>query len=173
MKNLEANAIPQLLSILPNHPALSLMQFAQEDDAVAHALKELAVNKEYEFLLNITEKENLEKSKLLEEENICRVKAIKWQQRRYASMGTLYYNVFVTAPVPKEHRETFLSNVLYHIKTAGHICFFLEKNNYKELDEWWALLEEKMLVAISTLDISEEFTILLGKKMHGWDSSFK
>jgi len=173
MKNLEAEAIPQLLSIIPDHPALSIIQFTQKLDDVSKALKELSQTKSYEFVLNITEPEMLEESKVLAETKICTVKSIKWEQRRYASVGTLYYNVFVTAFVPDDKKELFLENVLHHIKTAGHIIFFLPKNNRDLLDTWWTMLEEKSLVSISTLDISENYEILIGKKMHGWDSSFK
>ena len=173
MKNLEAEAIPQLLSIIPDHPATAIIQFAPKADDVAYAIKELALKKEYEFVLNITEPEALEEAKTLAEPKVCTVKAIKWKQRRYASVGTLYYNVFVTSFVPDEQKEDFLNNVLHHIKTAGHIIFFLPKNDRDMLDTWWEMLEEKSLVSISTLDISEEYEILVGKKMHGWDSSFK
>jgi len=173
MKNLETEAIPQLLSIIPDHPATAIMQFSQKADDVSFAIKELAIEKEYEFVLNITEPDFLEESKVLAQAGVCMVKAIKWEQRRYASVGTLYYNVFVTSFVPKEQKESFLNNVLHHIKTAGHIIFFLEKNDRDTLDEWWEMLEERGLMAISTLDISNEYEILIGKKMHGWDSSFK
>ena len=173
MKNLETEAIPQLLSIIPDHPAISIIQFTSKADDVSRAIKELALTKDYEFVLNITEPSALEESKVLEEAKICSVKSIKWEQRRYASVGTLYYNVFVTSFVPDDKKETFLENVLHHVKTAGHIIFFLPKNDRDNLDAWWEMLEEKTLVSISTLDISEEYDILIGKKMHGWDSSFK
>ena len=173
MKNLEAEAIPQLLSVIPDHPATAIIQFAQKADDVAVAIKALALEKEYEFVLNITEPDFLESSKELAQAGVCTVKPIKWEQRRYASVGTLYYNVFVTSFVPDEQKETFLYNVLHHIKTAGHIIFFLPKNDIDTLDIWWAMLEEQGLMAISTLDISSHYTILIGKKMHGWDSSFK
>jgi hypothetical protein len=173
MNKLNPESIEQLFSIIPNHPALSLMQFTDQIDDIAIALKEFSKKNDYELLLNISNNENLEKAKILEETPICKVKSIKWQQRRYASMGTLFYNVFVTTLVPNEHKEAFLENVLHHIKTAGHILFFLPKGNRDLLDTWWEMLEEKSLVSISTLDISEKYEILIGKKMHGWDSSFK
>ena len=173
MKNLEAQAIPQLLSIIPNHPATAIIQFTDNADAVSLALKELAIEKNYEIVLNISNPENLENSKKLAIPNVCTVKGIKWEQRRYASVGTLYYDVFVTTFVPDDKKEQFLENVLHHIKTAGHIIFFLPKNDTNTLDNWWQMLEDKSLVSISTLDISENYEILIGKKMHGWDSSFK
>ena len=173
MKNLEAQAIPQLLSIIPNHPATAVIQFTDKADAVSLALKELAIEKGYEIVLNISNPDNLENSKKLAMPKVCTVKGIKWEQRRYASVGTLYYDVFVTAFVPDDKKEQFLENVLHHIKTAGHIIFFLPKNDTSMLDSWWQMLEDKSLVSISTLDISENYEILIGKKMHGWDSSFK
>ena len=173
MKNLEAQAIPQLLSIIPNHPATAIIQFTDNADDVSLALKELAIEKNYEVVLNISNPDNLENSKKLAMPKLCTVKGIKWEQRRYASVGTLYYNVFVTTFVPDDKQEQFLDNVLHHIKTAGHIILFLPKNDRDTLDSWWQMLEERGLVSISTLDISENYEILIGKKMHGWDSSFK
>lgn len=173
MKNLDAYAITQLLSIIPDHPALSIIQFSDRANDISHALKALAVKEEYEFVLNITNPEHLEQAKELALPKICTVKPIKWEQRRYASMGTLYYNVFVTTAVPDDKKELFLENVLHHVKTAGHIVFFLPKGDRDLLDTWWEMLEEKTLVSICTLDISDNHEILIGKKMHGWDSSFK
>ena len=173
MKNLEPQAIPQLLSIVPDHPATAIIQFTQSADAVSEALRELAIEKSYEVVINITNVDNLNHAKALALPKICTIKGVKWEQRRYASVGTLYYNVFVTTFVPDEKKEQFLENVLHHIKTAGHIIFFLPKNDTDTLDRWWQMLEDKSLVSISTLDISEHYEILIGKKMHGWDSSFK
>ena len=173
MKQLDPQAIEHLLSVIPDHPATALIQFSEKADNVSFAIKKLCLEKEFEFVLNITNPEYLEESKALAQEKVCMVKPIKWEQRRYASVGTLYYNVFVTDFVPQEKAEMFLGNVLHHIKTAGHICFFLPTGDIELLDTWWEMLEEKGLMAISTLDISDDYTILIGKKMHGWDSSFK
>jgi hypothetical protein len=173
MKQLDEQAIEHLLSVIPDHPATALIQFSEKADDVSYAIKKLSLDKGFEFVLNITNPKYLEESKVLAEERVCMVKPIKWEQRRYASVGTLYYNVFVTCFVPEAQAETFLGNVLHHIKTAGHICFFLPKDDIDKLDTWWERLEEKGLMAISTLDISPDYTILIGKKMHGWDSSFK
>lgn len=169
MKNLESKAIEQLLTIIPNHPSNALMEFSNGDEALSTAIKKVCKKKDYTYQLNFVDEELYKRNQpLFEEEGICSVKRIKWEQRRYASMALQYYVVFVSAIVPEEHKEKFLSNVLHHIKTSGHIVFFLPKNDYKAVDDLWRLLEEKLFVSISTLDVSENYEILIAKRMHGW-----
>lgn len=169
MKNLEPKAIEQLLSIIPDHPASSIMEFSQGDEELSLAIKALCKARAYHYQLNVIDEELYKKSQpLFTEEGRCIVKRIKWEQRRYASMALQYYVVFVSATVPEERRETFLSNVIHHIKTSGHIVLFFPKNDRNRLDEWWRLLEEKLFVSISTLDVSDNCDILVARRMHGW-----
>lgn len=169
MKNLEPNAIEQLLSIIPDHPANSLMEFSDGDEALSSAIKSICKEKEYNYQLNFTDEELYQKAQTqFAEQGVCIVKKIKWEQRRYASMALHYYVVFVSANVPEEKRETFLSNVMHHIKTSGHIVLFLPKNDHNTMDNWWQLLEEKLFVSLSTIDVSENYEILVAKRMHGW-----
>lgn len=171
MKNLEPKAIEQLLSIIPDHPASSLMEFSNGDEALSTAIKNVCKERGYTYQLNFVDEKLYEKNQaLFEEEGLCSVKRIKWEQRRYASMALQYYVVFVSAMVPDKHKENFLSNVLHHIKTSGHIVFFLPKNDYKAVDDLWRLLEEKLFVSISNLDVSQHYEILIAKRMHGWGS---
>ncbi|MBU1668269.1 hypothetical protein KKC13_07595 [bacterium] len=169
MKNLEPNAIEQLLTIIPDHPANSLMEFSDGDEAFSTAIKNVCKERAYKYQLNFVDEELYKKSQpLFAEEGLCSVKLIKWGQRRYASMALQYYVVFVSATVPDEKKEEFLSNVLHHIKTSGHIVLLLPKNDRKIVDDWWVLLEEKLFVSISTLDVSDNCEILIARRMHGW-----
>jgi len=169
MKNLEPKAIEQLLTIIPNHPANSLMEFSNGDKGLSTAIKDVCKKKDYNYQLNFIDEELYKKNQtLFEKEGLCSVKLIKWEQRRYASMALQYYVVFVSVTVPDERKEQFLSNVIHHIKTGGHIVFFLPKNDYKAVDNLWRLLEDKLFVSLSTLDVSENYEILIAKRMHGW-----
>jgi len=38
----------------------------------------------------------------------------------------------------------------------------------KVLDRWQQVLEENYFVATNTIDMFEEYEILISKKMHGW-----
>lgn len=169
MKNLEPNAIEQLLSIIPNHPGISLMEFSNGDEGLSTAIKNHCKTHDYHHQINFVDETLYKKLQpQFQERDLCITKLVKWQQRRYASMARLYHVVFVSTSVPQEFQETFLTNVLHHIKTSGHLVLFLPKRDHTLLDHWWRLLEEKLLVSISTLDVSANYEILVAKRMHGW-----
>ena len=169
MKNLESKKIEQLLSIIPDHPALRVMQIAESKTDLSHALSALAEEREYEFLLNLTESESYEEIKeSYQESDASTVKLMKFDQRRYVTMAKMYDYVFVTATVPEELQEQFAKTIHEHIKNAGNIILFLEKNSLKVLDGWQRTLEENYFVATNTIDLFEEYEILISKKMHGW-----
>ena len=170
MKKLETQSIQQLLEIIPSHPGLRMSQFAEGDEkAFSDALSTLCLEREYEYQLNILKEELLIDAKERYGGNpLTTVKRIKWEQRRYASLAKQYDLLFITADVPEHHRRMFAKNIHSHIKSAGHVVLFLEKNNQKNLDEWWSFLEEYLFMAISTIDLFENYEILIAKKMHGW-----
>ena len=169
MKKLETESITQLLEIIPDHPGLRMSQFSDGGEAFSDALSNLCLKREHEYQLNVLDEVFFTKAKeLYGNNNLSIVKRIKWDQRRYSSLAKQYDVVFITATVPDEHRKLFAKNIHSHIKSAGHLVLFLEKNNQENSDEWWIFLEEYLFVAISTLDIFENYEILIAKKMHGW-----
>jgi len=169
MKKLETQSITQLLEIIPNHPGLRVSQFSDGGEAFCDALNNLCLEREHEYQLNVLDEAFFIKAKELYGNNkLSSVKRIKWNQRRYSSLAKQDDVLFVTATIPKEYRKIFAQNIHSHIKNAGHLVLFLEKNNQKNSDEWWSFLEEYLFVAISTLDIFENYEILIAKKMHGW-----
>lgn len=169
MKNLEPEAIEQLLSIVPNHPASSIMEFSNGDETLSKAMKTLCEEKGYHYQLNVIDEALYTKYQaLFAQKDCCIVRKVQWEQRRYASIALLYYVVFVSMDVPDEKREAFLCNVLHHIKTSGHLVIFVTKNDQKRVDEWLRVLEEKLFVSISRLDISENCDIIVARRMHGW-----
>ncbi len=171
MKNLEPQAIEQLLTIIPDHPANSIMLFSDGGETLPTAMKALCKEKEYFLQFNILDPNFYEKVvENYNEEDLCVTKLVKWEQRRYASVARLYYTIFVSATVPEEKEQQFVDNVIHHIKTAGHIVFLLPKGDKNAIDRWWQILESKSFVSISTIDVSQEYEILAARKMHGWDS---
>jgi len=169
MKKLEPQSITQLLEIIPDHPGLRMSQFSDGGEAFSNALSNLCLAREHEYQLNVLNEAFFTKAKELYGNNsLSIVKRIKWDQRRYSSLAKQYDVLFVTATVPDEHRKLFAKNIHSHIKSAGHLVLFLEKNNQQNSDKWWSFLEEYLFVAISTLDIFENYEILIAKKMHGW-----
>ena len=168
MKNLESKKIEQLLSIIPNHPAMQVMHISQSGQQLTEALISLAKEREYEFLLNATDINFYEKVKDSYIENFCKVKTMKFEQRRYASMAKMFDYVFVTSEVPEELQGQFAKSIHGHIKNAGNIILFLEKNNLKVVERWQEILEENYFVASNTIDLFGEYEVLISKKMHGW-----
>jgi hypothetical protein len=168
MKNLESKQIEQLLSIIPNHPAIRIMQISQCGTELSDALTTLVKQREYEFLLNITDETFYEEALDRYNDDTCSVKKMKFEQRRYVSMAKTYDYIFVTADIPLEIQEQFTKTIHGHIKNAGNIILFLEKGNLKVLDGWRTTLEENYFVATNTIDMFKEYEIVISKKMHGW-----
>jgi len=169
MKNLETKSIRQLLEIIPNHPGLRLSQFTDGGELFSDALSKLCIEREHEYQLNVLNEEFYPKAiELYADKELSSVKKIKWEQRRYASPAKQYDFLFITADIPKEHRKPFAKTIHSHIKSAGHLVLFLEKNNQKNIEEWYSFLEEYLFVAMNTIDLFENYEIFIAKKMHGW-----
>jgi len=169
MKNLEIKSIQQLLEIIPNHPGLRVLQFSDGGEQFSDALSELCLQREHEFQLNVLDEEFYPKAtELYANKELSFVKKIKWEQRRYTSHAKQYDFVFITAPIPQKERTLCVKTIHSHIKNSGHIVLFLEKNNIKNIDEWYKTLEDTMFVAMNTIDIFENYEIFIAKKMHGW-----
>jgi hypothetical protein len=169
MKNLETKSIKQLLEIIPDHPGLRLSQFSDGGELFSDALSALCLEREYEYQLNILNEEFYPKAvERYGNNELSSVKKIKWEQRRYGSPAKQYDFLFITAEIPKEHRKFFAKTIHSHIKSAGHLILFLEKNNQKNIEEWYSFLEEYLFVAMNTIDLFENYEIFIAKKMHGW-----
>ena len=169
MKNLEPKRIEQLLSIIPQHPATRIMHISQSGVQLSDALANFAIDREYEFLLNITNDIFYEEIKdRYSDNNECRVKKLNLNQRRYVSMAKMYDYIFVTASISDNIQEQFSKTIHGHIKNAGNIIIFLPKNDLRVLDSWQQILEENYFVATNTIDIFENYEVLISKKMHGW-----
>jgi len=168
MKNLELKKIEQLLSIIPDHPATQIMHITQNDKKLSDALESLVKINEYTLLLNVIDSDFYDELNERYCDDSCSVKHMKFEQRRYASMAKMFDFVFVTATVGDEFQEQFAKTIHGHIKNAGNIILFLEKDNLEVLDRWRQILEENYFVATNTIDLFSEYEILISKKMHGW-----
>ena len=169
MKKLEKKAINQLLSIIPNHPAQRIMQISDGGTELSDSIQALVKKEEYEFLLAITKEEVYPTLKEhYEEQSECSVKLIEFENRRYVSMAKSYEYLFVTAEVPLEIADKFSQTTHAHIKNAGNIIMFLPKNDLQTLAIWQEALTENLYVALNTIDLFENYEILIAKKMHGW-----
>ena len=169
MKPLETEAINSLLGIVSSHPRVRIAHFSEGGKVFVDALNDLAKEREYEYQLSIIGREFLAETKARCSLNdISLIKGIKWEQNRYASEARQFDFLFVTAQVPNDFRREFAKKIYSHIKSAGQIILFLEKNNRQNIDEWQMFLEEYAFVSMSTLDIFQNYELLIARKMHGW-----
>ena len=170
MKKLESTEIDQLLEILSDHPRLRIAHFSDGGEDFIQALNRLSIERDYEYQLHVLDEALYEKVKTTYTINeISLIRRIRWQQRRYASPALQYDLLFVTATVPEDYRETFAKNIYSHIKSAGQIILFLEKNNQRGNDEWIMFFEEYLFTAINIeKDLFENYDIFIARKMHGW-----
>lgn len=169
MKNLEIEAIEQLLSIIQNHPAMRIMHISDGGEQFCNTLKDFTEQREYEYQLNITNDTFYHKIKELYSDNEwCNVQPMKYEQRRYANMAKQYDFVFVSASIPNGIEEDFAKKIHTHIKNAGNIILFLSKDDIESKYKWFRYLEEALFVAINSIDMFENYEIIIAKKMHGW-----
>lgn len=170
MKALEPTAIEQLLSIIPNHPATRIMHISDGgDEVLCERFKNFVMEHDYDYLLNIANETFYTQMRdQFEDVSSCNIKKINLQQRVYAPMAKLYDFVFVTATLPESVQNTFIQKIHLHIKSSGNIILFLPKNERTLLRRYYEDLEEHLYVAMNTIDIFENYEILIARKMHGW-----
>jgi hypothetical protein len=170
MKKLKSNEIKQLLEIISEHPRLRIAHFSDGGEDFIQALNDISVERDYEYQLHTLDEELYQKvNENYTMNEISLIRRIKWKQRRYASPALQYDLLFVTATVPEDYRETFAKNIYSHIKSAGEIILFLEKDNQNYNDEWIVFFEEYLFTAINIeKDFFENYDIFIARKMHGW-----
>jgi len=169
MKNLEPKAIEQLLSIIPNHPATAILHISDGGDEFCDKLKDFTAQNDYEYRLNITDRDFFEKKKIeYESYNWCKVNLMRYEQRRYVTMAKMYDFVFVTANVPESNQEEFVKRINSHMKNGANIILFLPKGDIKSKYKWYEYLDEALFVATNSIDIFKNYEIVISKKMHGW-----
>ena len=169
MKSIENKSITQLLTIIPEHPAMRIMQISDGGEPLYRRLQSFCLAQEYEYLNNVIDNAFYESIK--EESNseaLSFVKKITLEQRVYASMSKQYDFIFVSATIPEAFENEFAKKIHRYIKNAGNLILFLPKGEGLTLQRWYAHLEEHLFVAINSIDMFENYEILIAKKMHGW-----
>jgi hypothetical protein len=169
MKYLENESIEKLLGIIPEHPATRIMQISKSEDRLYPAIKKFCLMREYEYLMNVIDIDYYEQIRpLANHDQLHTIKKMTLDQRVYASMSKQYDFIFVTADIPLAFENRFAQKIHRYIKNSGNIILFLAKEDRDALRRWYQHLEEHLFVAISTIDIFENYELLIAKKMHGW-----
>ena len=170
MESIEKESFAQLLRIVPDHPLIRLLHFADSGEEIPLLLDAFVNQKGYEYQINALTQPYFETMQEHFDENDA-VKPVRFtlERPRYMIQGKLYDYVFVTADIPSNMRESFLQKVHPVMKNGGNILLFLTKGDRTQRWEWTALLEENYYVATSTIDdLFAHYDVVISKKMHGW-----
>ena len=169
MKNIEQARLQQLLEIIQPAPMQRIGHFSDGGQMMIEALSEFCKDKEYEYILNCTNEDFYNGSAdAYNNKEWVKIKNFDLNRRSYLLHGKVYEYLFVSSVIPIESRESFLQKSHKSIKNAGLIILFVPKNDYAQIEEWSRLLEANYYVATNTIDIFENYELIVSKKMHGW-----
>jgi len=159
--------IDDILSIIRHQPAIRLMEFSDKDIGLSQALLTLAKEENYEYKLHILEQKLYETwHKSVETYKLFSMHSTRLEENTFANGGRFYDYLFVNATIEALQKDSFIKNVYKIIKSGGNIIILLPKS-LSPL-EYWQLLEDNFFVAINSIELTEEYTLLIAKKMHGW-----
>ena len=162
-----ANALDQLIQIIPDHPALRLMHFVDATTALTNKLAALAMSRDYEYqLLSLDDTLTTSLLDQYATPDAIKIRPITLERSRYNLQAKLYDFVFVEAAV--EDKEHFVKTIYGAMKNAANIFILLSTKDTKEIETWRNALEENFFVAFSTFELGDTLQIVSAKKMHGW-----
>jgi len=171
LKILTTKIIDNLLQIIPNHPAIRVMQVADinqnisNEDILIEKIFKFIQQRDYEFQLNLINENNIYKDKY----NIPQISSVRFldlNRNSFMLQAKLYDFIYISADI--ENIGDFSKKIYKVIKGSGIIIIFIDKSKNNILQKWIEELENNFFVAINTIDISDDFEILSAKKMHGW-----
>ena len=173
MNLLPTKQINQLLSIINLYPSIRIMHFSNDSCELNDKIVQLCTKHEYEFQLNYISDVLVENAiDKFDKNSLVHIKKINLQQPRYAIQAKVYDYLFVTMAIEDTLKESFLKKSHAIIKNAGIIIIFVPKIENKRDDTniylWMQLLEETYFVASNTIDIFDDYDLVVSKKMHGW-----
>jgi hypothetical protein len=173
MKQLDINAINQLLSIINIYPSIRIMHFSQNQPNLNSSIVKFSEINDYEFQINSTTKEDYESSiSQFSSSSKVSITHFNLKRPRYNMQSKQYDYLFVSSTIIDGEILDFLKKSHSIIKNAGLILIFIDridkKRDYDTIYRWSSLLEESYFVATNTIDISEDFDVIISKKMHGW-----
>jgi len=170
MKPVEKDKLDQLLTIIPDHPQIRLLHFADSGIELPRMLNDFVTEKAYEYQLHCTDQAYFSYvERTLQSTPHTKARYFALTRPRYTIQGKLYDFVFVTADIEEQMREAFLQRVHPIIKNGGSIMLFVPKGDHTQRFAWMQLLEENYYVASNTIDdLFEHYDLLISRKMHGW-----
>ncbi len=154
--------IKELLSIVPNIPAMNFFHISDKGVEFCEELKLFCDQKGYDYDL-VTHDD-----KFLEVVNRFDAKKIDYDQAQYNNRSKLYDFVFVTIDLKKlNDLESFFKKVYMIIMNGGKLLVFIDNN--QTLNQLNLLLQKCNYVAVNEIDMLEDSYILSATRLHGWD----
>ena len=170
MNKIEKKELELLLSIIPNHPLTQLFHINDDNISLSNDLNDFVKRNEFEYDITTTNEDFLEelKDKIQNISNKTTIHKLDLKQHRYNRHSKMYDFAFITMNIDKiEDLGSFFKKLHSIIKNSGYLLLFIEKNQ-NNLTKILQLLEDKLYVAINTIDISTKYEVISAKKMHGW-----
>ena len=169
MKDITPTEIDKIIGIIQHSPLLNIGHFSDKGEVLTFKLSDFCQSNNYEYEIGCTTKKYFEqiedKYKLIEG---CRVRDFHLDRKSYMFYGKFYDYIFVSCDVPESEQELFFQKSYRAIKNAGLILIFIRKNQRKQISVWSELLEKNYFVATNTIELDENWSVIISKKMHGW-----
>jgi predicted nucleic acid-binding protein len=163
----DTHPIDQLLTIIPDHPALRVMHFVDRPTPLIDALADLTRRRDYEYrLLCFDEAQSDTLSRHYALEKRITVQSVTHDQARYHRQAKMYDYLFVEAHIPEV--DTFLKKVYTSMKNAAPFFALIHPNQRNQIETWRRAAEENFFVAFNTFDLTDSLHVISAKKMHGW-----
>lgn len=169
MKTIDKNSLEKLLEIIKPSPMLCIAHLCDNEKLICDTVNNFCLDNKYEYLLNCTHETFYQQAMSMYGKNEwVKIKQFDFVRPSYMSHGKFYDYFFVTCDIQSDTKDQFLQKSYKVIKNAGHIIIFIPKKNSEEIDIWTELLEKNYFVATNTIDMFDDYNVIISKKMHGW-----
>jgi hypothetical protein len=160
------NPYETLLGIIPDHPALRIMHFAQRPDTLSDALGDLTRTRDYEYrILTFDEAASQAFVQRFALSPHVKIKTVSPEQERFHVQAKMYDFVFIDRSI--EHKNRFAKAIHPAIKNGG-IVVVITRDIDADLEPWRHAFEEHFFVAFNRFELTEGLYVISAKKMHGW-----
>jgi hypothetical protein len=169
MKEIPSSEVEKLLTIIQPAPLIRIGHFSDSGETLPKVLSSFCEQQSYAYLLNCTDQHYYTSMlSLYEDQPATTVKLFNLDRPNYMQHGKFYDYLFVSCAVADEQRVSFLQKSHKVIKNAGLILLFVQRSDYATLETWTQYLEEHYFVATSSIELGEDWQVIISKKMHGW-----
>jgi hypothetical protein len=155
MKNFEL-----LFEIIPNYPELNISIINERQDGCVKKLIDFCLSNEANLYVK-----TINELDVKADERIY-IEKFSFEQPKYNKKSLQYDFLFLCSDSENINNLSEVFKKCYRVvKNAANLFVLCKKENSQNMME---LLEETNYVAISLIELNDEFKIVSAKKMHGW-----